>query len=133
MISGARTSTGALTFSVDVDANAVAVGGILINPDGAICVTDADPDCFVAGFGVTNAGLLCVSPDDTIASYHAGLPFNSKGQLVVTDETVEASSDSWITGLRIASGVGVCAVGLDDTTLWVDEDTWTDTDTWGEN
>jgi hypothetical protein len=108
MLPGTRISTGALSFSTEVDANAVSLNGILVNPDGAICGYDGAPECFVGGFGLTNTGLLCIESDGTIAGYNQGLPFTSDGRLVIQADAEPSTSDAWIARTRVgANGVFV--------------------------
>lgn len=124
-------SDGSLNLTSTEDAGNVFVGGILVNPDGAIRASVDAPEVFNSGFGLRHSGELCIAEGGTIATYVQGLPVTSDGQLVVQSGT-PGETDLFHNGICV-NGLGVFAIGDVGGTLWVDDDTWDDSEVWGQN
>lgn len=111
MLPGARTPAGALYITqVAPSSLAISMGGISVEPDGAINVTTGLPDLFVNGFGATTGGVLSIDLGGLVDKFQQGLPFNSSGQLVCQLNQPENADDAYVGGIRVDSVGGVYVV-----------------------
>lgn len=72
------------------------LAGILRNDAGSIVQKATDPLFFVNGFGVTEAGELCVDLVGAIASHHNGIPRTAAGRIAT--EAVATGKPSFTGG-----------------------------------
>lgn len=103
MIAGRKASTGALHITTALPGlTSVSLGGVAMLPNGVVHAAPAtEPDRFVNGFGVTDAGALCVAIGDVTAGFQQGLPFTAIGLLVCQMNQTPAPTDPFVGGLRI--------------------------------
>jgi hypothetical protein len=108
MLPATRSFNGALFIStvapVPTD---VFVGGFAHLNNGVIRAVNAVPARFVNGFGVTDAGQLCIAPGGPIDTYAMGLPFTHNGRLVVQLNVTIGPADTFVGGLRVGPFGGV--------------------------
>ena len=113
MLPARRTEDGALYIStIAPQPTDIFKHGIAMTSDGVMRVDEFGvPSNFVGGFGVTDAGALCVNLSNAaIAGFHQGLPMDSVGNLVCQLNQPVSPGDSYIAGVRVGPLGGVYVV-----------------------
>ena len=113
MLPARRTEDGALYIStIAPQPTDIFKHGIAMTSDGVMRVDEFGvPSNFVGGFGVTDAGALCVNLSNAaIAGFHQGLPMDSVGNLVCQLNQPVSPGDQYIAGVRVGSLGGVYVV-----------------------
>jgi len=105
MLGGARSPLGELYVKFAAPpAGTPFVGGIAIDPNGAIYASNTDPEVYPNGLGTLNAGNLCTAVGGTIAGYKQGLPYTAAGRLVIQLNGVTGPDDTFVGGIRVKAG-----------------------------
>lgn len=113
MLPARRTPDGALYVStIAPQPTDIFKHGIAMTSDGVMRVDEFGiPSNFVGGFGVTDAGALCVNLSNAaIAGFHQGLPMDSVGNLVCQLNQPVSPGDSYIAGVRVGPLGGIYVV-----------------------
>ena len=113
MLPGRLTADGAIYIStIAPQPTDIFKHGIAMTSDGVMRVDEFGvPSNFVGGFGVTDAGALCVNLSNAaIAGFHQGLPMDSVGNLVCQLNQPVSPGDQYIAGVRVSPLGGVYVV-----------------------